>query len=173
MINIQFIEILRTLNRHDVRYVVIGGIAAILWGSDHVTNDIDICYDRRTENLHALVAALHELEARLRGFPDGLPQFIDERTFRLGDAMTFTTKYGSFDCLGSPAGTSGYAQLRAAATVMSIASGVDAPVASIDDLIKMKRTAGRVKDIALVEQLKRLKQIREDMTTRGETPAGE
>jgi hypothetical protein len=46
-------------------------------------------------------------------------------------------------------------------------------VASLDDIIKMKRTAGRSKDLWLVEQLKRLKQLREEMAARGEKPAGE
>jgi hypothetical protein len=38
-----FFQILRTLNEHDVRYVLIGGLAAILWGLDQVTLDVDVC----------------------------------------------------------------------------------------------------------------------------------
>ncbi len=173
MSDFRFVEVLRSLNDHNVQYVVIGGIASILWGSDHSTNDIDVCYARKPENLRALVAALREMEAHLRGFPPGLPEIIDERTFQLGDCMTFTTKYGWFDCLGLPAGTGGYPTLLASATTMEVAPGVEAPIASIEDLITMKRTAGRPKDLSVVEQLKRLKQIREDLAKRDEKPAGE
>jgi len=30
----RFFQVLRTLNEHDVQYVLIGGLAAIMWGSD-------------------------------------------------------------------------------------------------------------------------------------------
>jgi predicted nucleotidyltransferase len=169
----RFLEILRTLNDHGVHYVVIGGIGAILWGSDHITNDLDVCYERNPDNLRLLVASLRDLEAHLRGYPLGLPEIIDERAFQLGDTMTFETKHGWFDCLGVPAGTHGYKELMANATPMEVGPGVTVAVASIDDIIKMKRTAGRTKDISLVEQLKRLKQLREEMAARGEKPAGE
>jgi predicted nucleotidyltransferase len=169
----RFLEIVRTLNEHGVRYVIIGGMAAILWGSDHHTNDIDVCYDRDPENLRLLVAALREMEAHLRGFPEGLPEIIDERAFKLGDTMTFTTKFGWFDCLGAPAGTRGYIQLVASATEMHIRPGITVLVASLEDIIRMKRAAGRPKDHWLVEQLKVLKQLRDDMVARGEKPAGE
>jgi hypothetical protein len=169
----QPIEIVRTLNEHDVRYVIIGGLAAVLWGSDHHTNDIDVCYERSPDNLRALVTALRAMDAHLRGLPDGVPEIIDERAFRLGDSMTFTTKYGWFDCLGAPAGTTGYKQLLTNATAMDIRPGLAVQVASLDDVIEMKRTAGRPKDMWLVEQLKRLKQLREEMRQRGEKPAGE
>jgi hypothetical protein len=169
----RFLEILRTLNEHGVRYVVIGGIGAILWGSDHVTNDLDVCYERKPDNLKVLVASLRGLDAHLRGYPPGLPEIIDERAFQLGDTMTFETKYGWFDCLGLPSGTSSYRDLSANATPMEVGPGVTVAVASIDDIIKMKRIAGRAKDLGVVEQLKRLKQLREDMAARGEKPAGE
>jgi hypothetical protein len=41
------------------------------------------------------------MDAHLRGFPEGLPEIIDERTFQLGDTMTFDTRFGKFDCLGT------------------------------------------------------------------------
>jgi hypothetical protein len=118
MSNHGFFQILRTLNEHQVQYVLIGGLAAILWGSDHITKDVDVCYARDDEK--ALVRALHSLDAHLRGWPKGVPEFIDERAFRLGDTMTFITKFGAFDCLGTPAGTDGYTELKSHAKEMSV-----------------------------------------------------
>ncbi|MEA2162796.1 MAG: hypothetical protein QOK37_923 [Thermoanaerobaculia bacterium] len=160
-----FFDILRTLNEHGVRYVLIGGLAAIMWGSDSVTRDVDVCYDRHDENLEALVRALRTLEAHLRGWPDGVPEFIDKRSFRLGDTMTFVTKFGDFDCLGTPSGTDGYTELVKHATTMEVDEGVSVLVASIDDIIVMKRTAGRVKDLNVVEGLKLLKELRRSADT--------
>jgi predicted nucleotidyltransferase len=168
MINQEFFQILRSLNEHDLRYVLIGGLAANMWGSDQVTLDVDICYARDQENLTVLVKALKDLDAHLRGWPQGVPEFIDERAFRLGDTMTFETKFGAFDCLGTPAGTDGYPDLIANAKVMSVEDNVTVAVASIDDIIRMKRTAGRVKDLNAVESLKLLKELR-----RNEPPSGE
>ena len=169
MSNHGFFRILRTLNEHDVRYVLIGGLAAILWGSDYITKDVDVCYARDDENLRALVCALRSLDAHLRGWPEGVPEFIDERAFRLGDTMTFDTKYGPFDCLGTPAGTDGYGELVTRATSMNVEDGVPVLVASIDHIIHMKRTAGRPKDLSEVENLKVLRELRREMETTGET----
>jgi hypothetical protein len=168
-----FFQILKTLNEHDVRYVLIGGLAAILWGSDQITLDVDVCYARDEENLRALVNALHLLEAHLRGWPEGVPEFIDERAFRLGDTMTFVTKFGDFDCLGTPSGTDGYAELKPNAKEMKVEEDVTVFVASIDDIIHMKRTAGRAKDLSGVESLKVLREMRKDLKTNDETPPDE
>lgn len=168
MIARTFFQILRTLNEHDLRYVLIGGLAANLWGSDQITMDVDICYARDQENVTVLVKALHALDAHLRGWPTGVPEFIDERAFRLGDTMTFETKFGAFDCLGTPSGTDGYSDLIANAKEMIVEEDVKVSVASIDDIIRMKRTAGRAKDLTGVESLKLLKELR-----RNEPPSGE
>lgn len=168
MIARAFFQILRTLEEHDLRYVLIGGLAANFWGSDQVTMDVDICYARDHENLTVLVKALQALDAHLRGWPKGVPEFIDERAFRLGDTMTFETKFGAFDCLGTPSGTDGYPDLIANAKEMIVEDGVTVTVASIDDIIRMKRTAGRAKDLTGVESLKLLKELR-----RNEPPSGE
>ncbi len=59
-------EILRALERHAVRYIVIGGIAATLHGSPLRTGDLDICPARDRDNLERLAAALAEIRARVR-----------------------------------------------------------------------------------------------------------
>ena len=68
-------RILRVLEQHDVRFVLIGGLAATAHGSPQVTNDVDITPERSRENLHRLSAALKELGARIRtaAEPEGFP----------------------------------------------------------------------------------------------------
>lgn len=60
------LRLLKTLQRHRVRFVVIGGIAGRLWGSTTVTNDLDICYGRDGANLDALASALRDLKVKRR-----------------------------------------------------------------------------------------------------------
>ena len=57
-------EIVAVLDLHKVRYVVIGGLGAVLHGSPIVTQDADICPARDPENLHRLAAALRERRSR-------------------------------------------------------------------------------------------------------------
>ena len=151
------IRALKMLADHRVRFVVIGGFAGRLWGSTTVTNDLDVCYARDRKNLEALAAALRELEATLRGAPDGLPFRADAETLASGDHFTFATNAGNLDCLGSPAGSGGFMDLIAGATGMKLDS-IEVPVASLDDLIRLKRAAGRPKDLVEVEILGALRE---------------
>ena len=63
-----------------MRFVVIGGIAAVLRGSPIVTQDLDIGYARDDANLHALAEAFGELRARPRGDRGDAPFKLDART---------------------------------------------------------------------------------------------
>lgn len=146
-------ELLATLVRHRVRFVLIGGLAARLWGSPTVTNDLDICYARQRGNLEHLAAALRDLEARLRGVPADVRFQLDTETLAAGDHFTFVTRAGNLDCLGFPAGSGGYDRLRATATETDL-GGIRVPVADLRDLIRMKRAAARPKDLIEVEVLK-------------------
>lgn len=150
------LRLFKTLVRHRVRFVVIGGFAARLWGSPTVTNDVDICYARDPDNLEALSAALKELDARLRGAPRGLPFLLDARTLRASDHFTFATRAGNLDCLGVPAGANGFEDLDRTAKELDL-DGVLVRVASVEDLIRMKRAAGRPKDLIEVEVLAALR----------------
>ncbi|HYH09860.1 MAG TPA: hypothetical protein VEK11_22620 [Thermoanaerobaculia bacterium] len=78
----------------------------------------------------------------------------------MGDSFTFDTDAGALDCLGTPSGTKGYADLVAGAEKM-VLHGMDLAVASIDDVIRMKRAADRPKDRIEVEVLTALKEERE------------
>ena len=136
---------LQALVEHGVRFVIIGGFGGRLRGSPTVTGDLDVCYARDEENLERLAGALRELHATLRGAPEDMPFRLDARTLAAGDHFTFATDAGSLDCLGTPAGTSGYDDLVAGADRLDL-DGLSAQVASLDDLIRMKVAAGRPKD---------------------------
>lgn len=146
------LQILTILTAHEVRFVVIGGIAGRLWGSTSVTNDLDVCYARDPQNLKALSAALRELKVKLRGADRDLPFIPDERALKMGDSFTFTTSAGNFDILGTPAGSKGYEGLSRTASRMDV-GGVTVQVAALEDLILMKRAAGRPKDLVEIEIL--------------------
>ena len=149
---------LRALLSHRVRFVVIGGIAGRAWGSPTVTNDLDICYERNKQNHQSLATALGELGARLRGAPEGLPFLLDERTITMGDSFTFETVAGPLDCLGTPSGTNGYADLATNATEIELGEDLRVAVCSLDDLIRMKRAASRPKDRVELEILAAVKE---------------
>jgi hypothetical protein len=154
---------LRSLTAHDVRFVVIGGIAGRAWGSPTVTNDLDICYERSKQNHQSLAAALRELGATLRGAPRDLPFVLDERTITMGDSFTFETIAGSLDCLGTPSGTTGYRDLVKNATEVELDDDIRVAVCSLDDLMRMKRAAGRPKDRVEIEILAAVKEEREKL----------
>ena len=137
-----------------VQFVVIGAFAGRLLGSPKLTRTIDICDARDRTNLEALVAALQELHAELRGVTEPVPFKLDARTLQMGDSFTFVTDAGDFDILGTPAGTEGFEELARTAEVVDL-GGMAVRIASIDSLIRMKRAAGRPKDLIEVEVLAR------------------
>jgi hypothetical protein len=157
--------ILRTLAAHRVEFVVIGGIAGAALGSPTATVDIDICYRRTDANLKRLARTLKELNARLRGTDDHVPFLLDAKTLAAGDRFTLTTDLGDLDLLCTPAGTAGFEDLRAGATRVSL-EGFEVSVVSLSDLIRMKRAAGRPRDVA---ELEILEALREELEQEPET----
>jgi hypothetical protein len=138
-------EILAGLHRHEVDFVLIGGLAGMALGSALPSFDVDVAYARDAENLQRLAAALRELRATLRNAPSDLPLQLDATTLENEAMCTFDTPFGPFDILGDPTGAPSYERLRAAGSDLEIA-GVPVRVASIDHLIAMKESTGRDKD---------------------------
>jgi hypothetical protein len=147
---------LRTLTDHGVLFVVIGGYAAAIRGSPMMTGDVDICHARDPENLTRLAVVLTELGATLRGAPPNVPFRLDAKTLAAGDHFTFSTRVCALDCLATPAGTDGYSDLDRHATNEDL-DGLVVRVASVDDLIRMKRAAGRPQDRVAIEWLTALR----------------
>ena len=155
-------RILSILVQHEVRFVVIGGLAGNLRGTPVVTHDLDVCYARQDEDLASMAAVLQAVHARLRMVGDGtgVAAPLDDRSLRLGDTFTLKTDFGPFDIVGTPSGTRGYEDLAAGATRFDPGADMLVHVASVDDLIRMKRASARTKDIA---QLAHLEALREEI----------
>jgi hypothetical protein len=142
---------LSVLIDEGVDFVLIGGLAARLRGSPSITDDLDICHSKETPNLERLVAALRRMNAKLRGAED-VPFKLDAQSLKNGENFTFITDFGPLDCLALPAGLNGYEDLTRTAEMTDM-NGLTLAVASLEDLIRMKRAAGRPQDLIELEIL--------------------
>ncbi len=150
-----FREILPLLLGHHVRFIVIGGGAAIAHGLARATYDVDVVYARDAENIRNLAAALQLHQPYLRGAPPGLPFRWDERTIKAGLNFTLTTTLGDLDLLGEVSGGGSYEQLFPFSEEIEVFGGRSRFV-TLEKLIQLKRAAGRTKDLEMLAQLQAL-----------------
>lgn len=144
-------RIFATLDSHHVEYVVIGGIAVQVHGHVRMTNDIDLIPSPTPRNLQRLAAALTELEARvLNPGSEGLE--IDAQMLPRATLWQLTTPHGDIDILHDAPGATSFLQLRERALSVTLGDR-SIPIASRDDLIRMKRAAGRPIDLADIAAL--------------------
>jgi hypothetical protein len=148
---------LRLLGEHAVECVIIGGVAATLYGSTILTNDLDVCYARNAENLARLATALLSVNAKLRNAPPDLPFILDVETLRRGLNFTFTTDAGNLDLLGEVRGVGSYEEAISGAIMYEL-FGYSFPVLEIKKLIVAKRTAGRAKDMVALPELEAIQE---------------
>lgn len=150
-------EIMAVLDRHGVRYVLVGGLAAVLHGAAHLTTDVDVVPEDGRENLAHLSRALHELDARIRvsGEPDGVPFDHSADSLRRVAVWNLVTALGDLDISFVPSGTQGYRDLERDAEAMTV-RGVTVPVASLADVIRSKEATGRARDRAVLPALREL-----------------
>jgi hypothetical protein len=150
--------IFRVLSEHQIHYVLIGGVAATLHGSNLRTGDVDICPSRAADNLERLARALRVLRAKIQapGAPDGLPFACDAALLAKVDLLNLVTRYGDFDLTFTPAGTSGYDDLVRGRIEYDLGDGLVVPTAALRDVIRSKEAAGREKDRQHLPTLRRL-----------------
>lgn len=158
-------RIVSTLDKHAVQYLLIGGLGATLYGSERLTEDIDVLPETDLGNLTRLAAALRDLGAFLRvgGLTDeearALPVVIDGLSLAATEVTTWRTDAGDLDVLATLRGEHGerrrYADLvgRSSTTLLT---GIAVRVAALEDIVASKRFAGRPKDLSALPELERL-----------------
>ncbi len=147
-----FARLLVTLGAHQVDFIVIGGAAAIAHGTSRFTQDLDIVYDRSSENLQRIVAALNEFRPYLRGAPPGLPFQWDRAALSRGLYFPLTTSIGDLDLFGEIPGGGTYNDLAGQAIELQL-FGTRVLCLSLTQLIHAKRATGRPKDLEALAEL--------------------
>jgi predicted nucleotidyltransferase len=150
--------LLRHLTEAGVDFLVIGGVAVFLQGYARFTKDLDIVYATNAANLERLGGVLVELGARLRGISDDVPFVPDARTLKRTQILTLDTPLGSIDLLVDPDGAPRYEEMRERADVVDL-DGIAFRIVSLDDLLSMKRAAGRPQDIADIDALLTVRRV--------------
>lgn len=152
-------ELLRRLLEVGVDFIVIGGLAAQAHGSPSITADLDIVPSWDPANLRRIESVLREIAAgRQEVQAEGplLPP-LDGSTLLAGAVFTLNSRFGRLDLLANPDPGLDFEELRRSAVPID-AFGLRLHVASLDDLIAMKRAAGRPKDRVEVEILGALRE---------------
>jgi hypothetical protein len=148
--------LLQALDRHRVTYVVIGGFARIVQGTEEMTYGLDITPSLREQNLERLDQALREVGAART---DGRKLSFDSKTLAAEPVHELDTRYGVLKLVPGPAGTRGYDDLRRAANREPLGRGVRPSVASIGDLARMVSALGDEERLPQLMQLRRLVEL--------------
>jgi hypothetical protein len=149
--------LLAALDRNYVPYVLIGGFARVIRGTDELTDGVDICPRLRSDDLERLGRALVELEAKRA---DRKRLVLDEETLRSKPVLTLRTAKGELKVVPEPAGTRrGYDDLRRGATREHIGHGLRPDVASVPDLARMAAALGREQDLERLRELRRVMEV--------------
>lgn len=150
-------RMLQVLEAHGVRFVLIGGFAAVIHGSPYVTTDIDVVPERSPENLARLSEALSAMNARVwtGTEPAGIPFSHDAASIAAIKVWNLVTDLGRLDLTFEPSGTSGYEDLASDAIRLEIL-GAHVDVAALADIVRSKEAADRDKDRLVLPVLRRL-----------------
>lgn len=150
-----FARLLTTLHDGGVDFILVGGVAATVHGSARLTRDVDVVYSREPGNIARLVSALTPLQPYLRGAPPGLPFAWDEVTVRRGLNFTLTTPAGDLDLFGELTGGGSFETLVPHAETIEI-FGRPMRCLTLAWLVRVKRAAGRPRDLEAVAELEAL-----------------
>lgn len=155
-----FESLIRRFVEAKADFILIGGMAATVHGSARLTRDIDFVYARDDANIERVVAALDGTKPYLRGAPPGLPFRFDVETVRRGLNFTLTCDFGDVDLLGEVTGGGTYSDLLPHSTLVEVL-GIPCRCLDLPTLIRVKRAAGRPKDLDAIAELEALYSERE------------
>jgi len=150
-------RLLGALSAAGVEFILVGGMAARAHGSARLTQDVDVSYARSDANLERIVTALAPFEPYLRGAPRGLPFEWSVDTLQRGLNFTLTTTTGDIDLLGEIVGGGRYEDLLPHSTAVQV-FGHEIRILDLPWLVRVKRAAGRPKDLETIAELEALQE---------------
>jgi hypothetical protein len=150
----RILSIFETLARHQVEYLVVGGVAAVLGGAPVSTFDLDIVHSTSPENVVRILTALEELDAWYRHFQERRLRPDASHLTSRGHQLLMT-RYGPFDVLGMIGKGRTYFDLLPLTVEMEVRSGVRVRVLSLEAQIAVKVEVGGEKDAAMLPLLRR------------------
>ena len=153
--------ILRELEDPRTFFVVIGGLARVIQGSDELTEGVDIAPSLSKENLRRVGRALEKMNARR---VDGQPLDVNDLDPQREPVIELTSDYGQIKIVPEPAGTRGYEDLRFRANRERLGHGVRPSVASPGDLVRMMEALDRQPDPLVLETMRRVLEIERSLT---------
>jgi predicted nucleotidyltransferase len=157
-----FEPIFQTLNKAGARYVVVGGLATVLHGYARLTADVDLAVDLAPEEATKVIQALVTMGFRSQ-VPVSPEEFADqavrEKWFREKHMRAFSlvdpaNPMRVVDLLLKPEVPFGDLLARSQEVMLHTTK---IRIASINDLIALKRQAGRPQDLADIEQLEAIR----------------
>lgn len=147
-----FRRALMVLAAHEVEFVVVGGISAILRGAPVVTFDLDLVHRRTPENVRRLLAALRSIDARYRHDPRRL---VPEEKHLLGPGHNLLqTSCGPLDALGAIEDGLSFEDLLPDSEELRVGPDRTVRVLSLRRLVELKEASGRPKDLAVLPTLR-------------------
>jgi hypothetical protein len=149
----RFRDALEVLSRHRVDYIVVRGVAAVLAGAPISTFDLDIVHERGSDNVRRLLAALTELDARYRD-PAGRVLRPEASALAGRGHHLLMTRAGPLDVLGEIGAGNDHPGLVEHSDILRLGD-LSVRVLGLPALIRVKAEAGRPKDIAVLDILRR------------------
>jgi predicted nucleotidyltransferase len=143
-----FGRLLEDLNEAGVRYVLIGGIALIRHGVVRATRDVDAVFDPDPANLARIERLVTKWNATR---PDGSP--LPGEGIKSDRSVHLRTPVGDLDLVSEAVAGIPFSELLARADKKKV-DGVEAPICSLVDLVAMKQTVGRDRDLADLADLR-------------------
>jgi len=157
-----YLDLFSALARHQVDYLLIGGLAVSLHGVERSTMDVDITVAMTPDNLENLIETARELNLT-PALPVPLESLADLELLRLWhkerNLQAFALRSPELTgvtvdvLLFPPVEFSGMSEHAAVIDI----SDTPIRIASIDDLIALKQAVGRPIDMTDIEHLQRIK----------------
>lgn len=158
----RFLRLIEVLVRHEVEFIVVGGVAAILEGAPVLTLDLDVLIRQTPENIERVVTALAEVHAHYRD-PAGRTILPDATRLAANRLNLLVTDLGPFDVLVSLVGGLGYDDLAGRTRTHEV-SGLAVQALTLDALIEIKERTDRDKDRAVLPVLRRTLEMKRSLS---------